>query len=86
MRAEEVFSEMRNRNLTTSLRAWSEEWCQRAPNFGATHREKSLPPQVAITLRRRLIEAGHPDLAAKVLLDLLGELEPQPRRTRSRRR
>jgi hypothetical protein len=85
MRAYEVFAEMRDRNLTASLRSWSQEWLDRAQNFGATHQSEPLPPETAITLRCRLIEAGHHDLAAKVLLTMLGEYEKprrQPRRSR----
>jgi len=85
MRAYEVFNEMRNRNLTTSLRAWSQEWLDRAQNFGATHQSEPLPPDTAIRLRRRLVEAGHHDLAAMVLLSMLGEYE-KPRRALRRSR
>jgi hypothetical protein len=85
MRAYEVFAEMRDRNLTASLRSWSQEWLDRAQNFGATHQSEPLPADTAITLRRRLIEAGHHDLAAKVLLTMLGEYE-KPRRAPRRRR
>ena len=74
-----IFLEMKCRNLTSSMRSWSEEWLGRAQNFAATHQSEPLPPDTAIKLRRRLIEAGHPDLAAKVLLSMLGEL-PAPRR------
>ena len=85
MNAYEIFEEMQYRNLTTSMRSWSQEWLERAQNFGATHRSEPLPPATAIRLRRRLIEEGHHDLAAKVLLTMLGELErprPIPRRRR----
>ena len=54
-------------------------------NFATTHRSEPLPAEVAIGLRRRLVEHGHPDLAAKVLLALLGELD-QPRRKARRSR
>jgi len=82
MRAYEVFDEMRKRKLTTSLRSWSEEWLERAHNFGTTHQSEPLPPDAAIGLRSRLIEAGHHDLAAKVLLSILGEHQ-HPRSSRS---
>ena len=85
MRAYDVYNEMRDRNLTTSLRAWSQEWLDRAQNFGATHQSQPLPPETAILLRHRLIEAGHHDLAASVLLSMLGDRE-QPRRRLRRAR
>lgn len=84
MNVYEIFEEMQFRNLTTSMRSWSREWLNRAQNFGATHRSQPLPPEAAIRLRRRLIEEGHHDLAAKILLSMLGELE-RPRRAPRRR-
>ena len=78
MRAYEVFEEMRNRNLTESLRSWSSDWLGHAQNFGTTHRSEPLPPATAIRLRRRLIEANHHDLAASILLGMI-ELEEPPR-------
>jgi hypothetical protein len=69
-----IYNEMVSRNLTTSMRAWSEEWAGRSHNFATTHWEKPLPPETALYLRKRLIEAGHPDLAAVLLLSLIGEL------------
>jgi hypothetical protein len=68
-----IYNEMVDRNLTTSMRHWSEDWAGRSHNFASTHWEKPLPPETAIILRKRLIAEGHPDLAAKVLLALLGD-------------
>jgi hypothetical protein len=81
MEAFTIFTEMKNRKLTTSLRSWSQEWLDRAQNFGATHQFKPLPPETAILLRRRLVEAGHHDLAAMVLLAMLNSDEKPRRQT-----
>jgi hypothetical protein len=78
MRAYEVFSAMRDRNLTTSLRSWSKDWLGRAQNFGVTHQSESLPPETSIVLRHRLVESGNHDLAAMVLLAMLEDYE-EPR-------
>lgn len=85
MRAYEIYEEMRQRNLTTSMRSWSQQWLSRSQNYCATHGSEPLPAETAIELRRRLIAEGHPDLAAKVLLAALGELD-QPRRPSRRTR
>ena len=69
----ELYNEMFERDLTDSMRSWSEQWAGRCHNFATTCWEKPLPAETAIYLRKRLIEEGHPDLAAKVLLALLGE-------------
>jgi hypothetical protein len=69
-----LYNEMAARNLTDSMRAWSETWAGRSHNFASTHWTKPLPPETILHLRRRLIEAGHPDLAAVLLLSLIGEL------------
>ena len=81
MRAYEVFEEMRNRNLTESLRSWSSDWLGHAQNFATTHRSEPLPPATALRLRRRLILAGHHDLAASILLGMI-ELEDSPQPSR----
>ena len=69
----DLYIEMFERDLTDSMRSWSEEWAGRCHNFATTCWEKPLPAEAAIYLRKKLIEKGHPDLAAKVLLALLGE-------------
>ena len=71
-----IYEEMRTRNLTTSMRLWSEDWLGRAHNFATTHWTRPLPAETLLHLRKRLLEEGHPDLAAKLLLVLLGEMPP----------
>ena len=68
-----IFEEMLSLNLTKSRRAWSEKWLGRSHNFASVHWSDPLPPDVILHLRARLLSAGHPDLAAKLLLVLLGE-------------
>jgi len=79
MRAYEVFEAMKDRNLTTSLRSWSKDWLGHSQNFGVTHQSEPLPPETSIVLRRRLVDSGHHDLAAMVLLSMLDDFEV-PRR------
>lgn len=74
-----IFQEMKRRHLVESMRGLSQHWLGRAQNFAATHQSEPLPPETAIRLRRHLMAAGHPDLAAMVLLSILGELD-DPRR------
>ena len=69
----EIYNEMFERELTNSMRSWSETWAGRSHNWASTCWEMPLPAETAIHLRKRLLEAGYPDLAAKVLLALLGE-------------
>ena len=69
-----LYNEMVERNLTTSMRSWSEDWAGRAHNFATTHWAKPLPAETILHLRRRLLEEGHHDLAAALLLSLIGEL------------
>lgn len=69
-----LYNEMVERGLTSSMRSWSEEWAGRAHNFASTHWSKKLPAETLVRIRRRLIELGHPDIAAVVLLALLDEL------------
>ncbi len=69
----ELYTEMYRRDLTNSMRTWSVAWAGRSHNFATTYWEKPLPAETAIHLRRKLLAEGHPDLAAKVLLALLGE-------------
>jgi hypothetical protein len=69
----DIYNEMVDRELTCSMRSWSENWAGRSHTFATTCWDKPLPADTAIYLRKRLLEAGHPDLAAKVLLALLGE-------------
>ena len=83
MRAYEIYTEMLDRNLTQSLRSWSSVWLGHAPNFATMHQSKPLPAATALRLRRRLVEAGHHDLAARVLLAILGEAELPGRGRRS---
>lgn len=70
-----IFHEMKRRNLVDSMRGLSQHWLGRAQNFVATHQSEPLPPDAAIRLRRQLLEAGHPDLAAIVLLAMLGDID-----------
>lgn len=69
----EIYTSMYERELTNSMRTWSETWAGRSHNFATTFWDKPLPAETAIHLRKRLLAEGHPDLAAKVLLALLGE-------------
>jgi hypothetical protein len=69
----DIYNEMFERDLTDSMRSWSEHWAGRSHNFATTYWEKLLPAETAIHLRKRLLAEGQPDLAAKVLLALLGE-------------
>ena len=78
MRAYEVFEAMRDRNLTTSLRSWSKDWLGRAQNFATVNQSDPLPPETSIVLRRRLVDSGHHDLAAMVLLSMLDDFEVSP--------
>ena len=78
MRAYEVFEAMRDRNLTTSLRSWSKEWLGHSQNFATVNQADPLPPETSIVLRRRLVDSGHHDLAAMVLLSMLDDFEVPP--------
>lgn len=69
----EIYSEMLERRITDSMRNWSEKWAGRSHNFATTCWGKPLPAETAIHLRRKLLAEGHPELAAKVLLAMLGE-------------
>ena len=69
----EIYNEMFERDLTDSMRSWSEQWAGRSHNFATTCWAKPIPAETAIHLRKRLLAEGHPDLAAKVLLALLDE-------------
>ena len=73
MNTGEIFETMAYRSLTNSLRGFSENWLGRSHNFASIHWNDQLPADTLIHLRARLLEEGHPDLAAKVLLALLGE-------------
>ena len=55
------------------MRSFSENWLGRSHNFASLHWYDQLPADTLIHLRAKLLEEGHPDLAAKVLLVLLGE-------------
>lgn len=81
---EDIYNEMAARNLTVSMRQWSEEWLGRSHNFASINRAQPLPAGCMVQLRKRLIDEGHHDLAAKVLLALLGEL-PASKRSSGRR-
>lgn len=81
---EDIYDEMVERNLTASMRQWSEEWLGRSHNFASINRTHPLPAGCMVELRKRLIAEGHHDLAAKILLALLGELPPSKRSRRGR--
>ena len=70
----DIYTEMFERNLTESMRSWSQDWAGRSHNFATMHWEQPLPADTAIRLRKRLLVEGHPDLAAKVLLAMLGDV------------
>jgi hypothetical protein len=80
-----IYHEMIAKGLTHSMRSWSEEWLGRAHNFATLNWSRPLPPETLLHLRKRLLEDGHPDLAAKLLLVLLGEF-PSAKATRARNR
>jgi hypothetical protein len=69
----DIYNEMFERDLTDSMRSWSERWAGRSHNFATTCWARPLPVETAIHLRKRLLAEGYPDLAAKVLLALLDE-------------
>jgi hypothetical protein len=71
-----LYNEMEKRGLTTSMRSWSEEWAGRSHNFASTHWSKDLPPEALLRVRSRLVKLGYPDLAATLLLALIGDLPP----------
>ena len=73
MKTDELYEEMLARNLTNSLRSFSCDWLGKAQNFATLHRSRPLPADILVHVRKRLIEEGHPDLAAKLLLALLGD-------------
>ncbi len=73
MNTADIYTEMFERNLTESMRSWSQDWAGRSHNFASTNWEQPIPPDMAIRLRKRLLVEGHPDLAAKVLLAMLGD-------------
>jgi hypothetical protein len=81
MKTDELYKEMLARNLTNSLRSFSCDWLGKAQNFATLHRSRPLPAEILVHVRKRLIEEGHHDLAAKVLLTLLGE-HPSKRKAR----
>jgi hypothetical protein len=74
MNTAEIYMEMYRRDLTDSMRNWSQDWAGRSHNFASTNWEQPLPAETAIRLRKRLLLEGHPDLAAKVLLAMLGDV------------
>jgi len=73
MKTADIYNEMYERDLTNSMRSWSQDWAGRSHNFATTNWEQPLPAETAIRLRKRLLTEGHPDLAAKVLLAMLGD-------------
>lgn len=79
-----IYEEMRARDLTTSRRAWSEHWLGRSHNFASIHWSHPLPPDALLHLRARLLAEGHHDLAAKLLLVLLGEYPSRTAKGRKR--
>lgn len=71
MKIADIYTEMYRRELTESMRSWSQDWAGRSHNFASTNWELPLPADTAIRLRKRLLMEGHPDLAARVLLAML---------------
>lgn len=68
-----LYNEMVARNITTSMRAWSEVWAGRSHNFATTHWGKPIPAETAIHIRKKLISEGYHDLAAMLLIALLDD-------------
>jgi len=68
----DLYTLLYSRELFDSMRSFS-EWAGRSHNFASLCWEKPLPADTALHVRRKLLAEGHPDLAAKVLLAMLGE-------------
>jgi hypothetical protein len=67
----ELYNYMLERELTHSMRAWSEDWAGRSHNFCSMNWDRPLPADVGIRLHRMLVGEGQPDLAARLLVSLL---------------
>jgi hypothetical protein len=73
MNTGEIFLEMHARGLTESMRSFSETWLGRSHNFTSINWDNPLAADTLLHLRASLLDEGYPDLAAKMLLVLLGE-------------
>jgi hypothetical protein len=62
---------MIDRELTNSMRAWSEDWAGRSHNFCSMNWNRALPADIGLRLHRLLLSEGQPDLAARLLVSLL---------------
>lgn len=69
-------SKTRAASMTRRVISMSAREGGRAHNFATLNWSRPLPPETLLHLRKRLLENGHPDLAAKLLLVLLGEFPP----------
>ena len=69
----ELYNHMLERDLTQSMRAWSEDWAGRSHNYCSTHWDHPLPADIGIRLHRMLLSEGQPDLAARLLVSLLDD-------------
>jgi len=67
----ELYNHMRERELTQSMRSWSEDWAGRSHNYCSMNWDRPLPADIGIRLHRMLLVEGQPDLAARLLVSLL---------------
>lgn len=69
----ELYNHMVERELTHSMRSWSEDWAGRSHNYCSTNWDRPLPADIGIRLHRLLLVEGQPDLAARLLISLLDD-------------
>ncbi|PIB93104.1 hypothetical protein [Caulobacter sp. FWC2] len=69
----ELYNYMLERELTQSMRSWSEDWAGKSHNFCSTNWHRPLPADIAVRLHRMLLTEGQPDLAARLLVSLLDD-------------
>jgi hypothetical protein len=67
-----IFEEMRARGMVRSGRAFSRDWLDRAPNYTCAVGFDRLAPGALLHLHRRLLTAGEADLAARLMVHLIG--------------
>jgi hypothetical protein len=67
----DIYNRMMQRNLTRSQRHFSQAWCGRAANYMADQNSDNMSEATALELMRRLVKAGHRDLAQTVLNSLI---------------
>jgi hypothetical protein len=72
----EIYLEMQEQGLTTSMREFSTNWLGRAQNFCVSRQSQPLPAEDSIGLRWRLFVRGHYELANMVLDAVLTDYIP----------